>query len=734
MALPKLYPSYALNPLLNKEKLFQFTPPASIDSNSPLPPLPSEWLAELENFCRKQKSDLTENCFNRHLAFFTIDSVGISMSPSISLTEGLELIYRRLQGDLDHLLDPLSESDRMAIIAKLIEDIDACTDGFKNRVKHITTAFEIPGNLPQLIYQVRKGLVENVSASLTGEIHAWNRATKVAAAEGIGIKANFDKDIHNGNLPEDKIVCALEKEFKEKYVPFYLPTLLVDQLRGLLTNRGYTGPEQEGYAVGVAGRIAEQIKCYLSKEIVEGMDWKDFFITNENDDFNIVIYDLNWKIIRKCFFQTLSHERYFTQQPSQEAIHNLLDCACFSNLFSTDNDLLGIESKCFNSNSILQLKKIKTEFPGFWRKLRLGFQSNPDLRKNLLLLFSELEKAPLNFSTLETIVSLFDLDLISLINDGSLLDSSAKLIQKETNNYNTLMLAASSSSNGLNCLLNFIAEHPTLIDKATLQQMFLQINRDGWNALMLAAASSSNGLNCLLKFIAEHPTLIDKVTLQQMLLQKITNVHNILKQLSMFLLLLNPFLVLNPFLARGINLDLRKLRFAIESNGWNALILATHYQPEGLNVMLKFAAEHSDLFDEETLKQIMAKNTGYGWNFFIMKALLEKYLDRKAQGITHTTTFPTGFFTYNSGYSTQEKEIAAFKLKEILETGLEEPDLLKNLGSLKQSHSSALSNGRLGCLFDLCYKIASDETAVVKVRNIIKESREESSMILRQNP
>jgi hypothetical protein len=116
----------------------------------------------------------------------------------------------------------------------------------------------------------------------------------------------------------------------------------------------------------------------------------------------------------------------------------------------------------------------------------------------------------------------------------------------------------------------------------------------------------------------------------------------------------------------------------------------------------------------------MAKNTAQGWNLFIIKALLEKYLagisDRKAQGITHTTKF----FQYNCGYSTQKKEDAALKLREILATGLEESESRKNLIDLKQSHP-ALSNGRLGRLCDLCCKIASE----------MKESREACSMISR---
>lgn len=58
------YPLYKLNPLINKEKFFQFTLPVSIRHQLLLPPLPSEWLVELENFCREENSNLKKNCFD----------------------------------------------------------------------------------------------------------------------------------------------------------------------------------------------------------------------------------------------------------------------------------------------------------------------------------------------------------------------------------------------------------------------------------------------------------------------------------------------------------------------------------------------------------------------------------------------------------------------------------------------------------------------------------------------
>lgn len=229
-------------------------------------------------------------------------------------------------------------------------------------------------------------------------------------------------------MSEEKIVYALEKEFKEKFVPLNLPILLADELLGLLAKEGYIGFKQNGYVPCVAERLAEHIKCYLSEDIVKQMDWRDFFIINENKDFEIFIHDLSWKVIRECFVKTLLDKNYFTQIPSQQCIYNLLDCAYFSYLFFSDEHLLGIESQYLNGDSIFHLQKIKTDFPTFWQNLRLGFQSNSDLREKIPLLFTQLEKALLNLRTLEEIVSLFDLDLMSLINDDSMDALARKLI------------------------------------------------------------------------------------------------------------------------------------------------------------------------------------------------------------------------------------------------------------------------------------------------------------------
>jgi hypothetical protein len=503
------------NSILNKEKLFELAPPKKIITSGLS--LPKDWLTQLEKLCREVERELPSHCFNKHVG----DTVDYPLKPI--LIEELQLIYYRLNGDFDASLGPLSESDRCTIISKLLEEITLCTEGFHNRINDIADALSKPNSLPELLYLVRIGLVKNLAVAQIKEIHAWNKITKIAANCGLGIKANFHDDPHPGNLSlkDKEIACALVKEFKEKYVPFNLPILLAEQLRGLLCEEGYIR-ESDGYTVGVAEKIANRINCFFSYK-VKISDWEDFFIIDkdeENDFTNPCIRKLNWQLIRKSFFEVLVQEAYFTRPPS---IASLLDCAYSSELghtIPTDIEARYI-TELFQKSDYRQLRKIKN-FQQYSEKLK----QHPDFTHNTGLLIIDIVKTPFSCHC--------KLNLLQTLKPAGVNPSNLyaliRTLKKQEKAVRALTTAAQRQpgvvSSVVSPLLNFISDHSHhsdhtgKFDSQTLAKLLLEKDRDGNNLLMLAARYGSEILKPLLGFISNYIDEFDSKTLAEFFLKK----------------------------------------------------------------------------------------------------------------------------------------------------------------------------------------------------------------------
>jgi hypothetical protein len=715
--------TYKFDPILNKEQLFQLTPPACINFSN-LPKLANDQLVQfLASQCQKLDKNVSKQVLYKHISDTAYPSASL-------LIEQLQLIYYRLHGNLDPSLGILSVSDRTAIISKLIENISQCTEGFHNRVNDIVNSLERPRCLSELLYQVRSNLVKNLATTLTAEVHTWNTVSKVAVASGLGIKANYANDPHSGGLPNINIFHALKKEFEEKYVPFNLPFLLAGQLRSLLlVEIAYTGPKKNGYTVGIAEKISLRIKDFLSKEITHATAWQDFFIIDETTDFDIVIRDLNWKLIRKFFFITLSQENYFSCVPLVENINSLLDCARFSKLFS-DNNLLGIEGEYitehFEKAGYAQLNQIKAHFPVYWKKLK----SYPKLIKQIPIVINQLEKT----KSYNDFANQFNLVLLILefssVNEYHIPDLLIKLIKINRYGWNALMVAATHyHASAAKSILEFITQHRDQFDQKTLAQMFLERTVYDENALLIATRYQSVAAKSILEFIDQHNEQFTQKTLTQMFLTTNWEGWNAL----MLAVRYRPDLTKSilEFIAQHSEQftpkTLRQMFLTTTEDGSNVLMLAARYQPDSAKSILEFIAQRSEQFAQKTLTQMFLATTWEGWNALtlvvryqtdiaksileftdkLLKLSLENYLadlaNRKEQNITHTTRF----FKFNFGYSTQEKITTAQKLK----TTLEKSNAINSLLSLKKAYP-ALNNGRLGHLFQIYCQLASNEALV----------------------
>lgn len=320
-----------LNDALNVERVLHYAPPPMI-VHSKIKEPPADWLAQLEAMCCKLNPSLV-NPLQKHIgenATYTLKK---------ELLDQLKLIYQRLSGDLDSQLGKLSENARSGILMKLIEDVRECTAGFHNRVHSIIASMKQPSSLAELLTKVRQSMVENVGASLTGEVHAWNKVTRLAKLNGYGVSVNFDSDPYAGNLNDDKVLSALKKAFESKVTPFTLPILLGDELRGLMAGLGYVG-RKEGekdddrtYDISEAKAMAALTQRCLVNPNAESAgdavkaaapkgDWYTpyFMIESDEDEICQYIRDINWPKIHRLFFEALSQEGYFKSQPAAKEL------------------------------------------------------------------------------------------------------------------------------------------------------------------------------------------------------------------------------------------------------------------------------------------------------------------------------------------------------------------------------------------------------------------------------
>jgi hypothetical protein len=116
-----------MDPALNKNLVFAYQPPPDIDF-SKLPHLSKNWFSDLQKIIYQADKQLSTNVFDKH-----VGETSDYRAKKI-LTKQLQLIYHRLQGNLDEELGKLSEDNQQALLSKLTEEVIHCSEGFHNRV------------------------------------------------------------------------------------------------------------------------------------------------------------------------------------------------------------------------------------------------------------------------------------------------------------------------------------------------------------------------------------------------------------------------------------------------------------------------------------------------------------------------------------------------------------------------------------------------------------------------
>lgn len=626
-------------------------------------------------------NDLAEKlaliCGNKNLSYFR-QHIGSNYPQKKSLNDALQIVYYRLNGDLDSTLGSLSPSEKGLLIMKLTEEIDKCTPGFHNRVNTIVESFHQPQNFSELLYLVRKHLVEKTAISLTNEVHATNRVTVVAHENSLGIKPNLSSDAFYGKLKDNVISIALQSEFQNSYTLLNLPSLLVDTLRGILIEIGYSGAKEksESYTVGCTDSEVEKlttlIKRYLPSSDFQTTDWPNFFII---DDESYLILDINWKFIKQCFFDQLLQDKYFAIASFDDFSKNLLPLLSYKS-----------SQRC---NYLMELAHY---WPESLKLLFYYLQNHPgevteEIKKQLIPLFFAKNKMGQNAVQL---AAQYHPDSLIV-----LLDFIDINIDKFDLDFTDLMRAEKYHPGSLKIILDFTEKHLTPADQQTIQAFFLQKNDIGWDIFINTAQNQPKTALSILNYIIKHQEIFKPSTSEGKPLFE-QNLVKIQQGLAILIATEKPdiehintlltFISLYPKLLTSTPKKLAPFIFNSLAIIHDKKIIDAVFDSYAPLLLNYFSIDYFTLHN---------KNLSY-----VMEKLLCAYSTELITRKNHQITYTTQFFKQYVGYSTDEKWQALHALMAVMENSppCEKAEKLKTL----KSKNPALNNGRLSQLFKAC--------------------------------
>lgn len=660
---------YKIDPAFNKDLALAYQPPPLIDVAT-LPTLPKNWLNRLKKIICEADSTLSPNCLNKHIGN---DS---SYRAKNILREQLQLIYHRLQGNFDSKLGKLSLNDRQILISRLTEEIGSCTEGFHNRVNIIVDSFPQPRNLAELVYTVRKSLVENVAAELTNEVHAWNGISVIAQADGFGIKANFPDDTYSGSLPQATIRRALQENFAKYFTPFLLPSLLINAFKELVPELEFEKKNQNGLCVQTQEKIISLTKQFLPEYINEApknakdsKHWINYFkkIPSEKNSLVFSFSDVNWEKIYQSFYSALLDKKYFTQPK----INTLMDSAYY-HLFIDKKAFTSLEplSQLFNEHQyyslLTQLVELKARFPNFYKE---NLYKNKVL-KNKCLAFNEFLIQQLKISkqySAEIMLGFSLMFRLELRRETYKINQIAEsLLVTNKSGFNLLMLGALNNLELVKDIFDFLKKYEAIISPEITEKMLLMKNRDHCNALMIAANKQREAINTIFGFLKTHIGCFANDTVFKLFTQQqkkdnytaltltacnnpdlFNSIFNFFKEnlngenfrkllfpensngacTALMLAIKNKAdtsLSILDYIAKNTNrfdpATLRAMFLEKDQNGCTILMLMIRHYPEMLTIFLKLLNKHSMLFHESFLSSLLLEKNSESYNFLMCAA------------------------------------------------------------------------------------------------------------------
>jgi len=611
---------YQINPAFNKDLVFSFQPPPTIDI-SILPKLPDDWMDDLQKIICRTDDALPKDILNAHLGETS------HYVAKKKLSNQLQLIYHRLQGNLDSELGTLLADDRKAIIVKLSEEIIYCTEGLHNRANIIVDSFHKAQNFAELLCVVRTNLVKEVAQKLSTEVHAQNHVELIAAYDGLGIKVNFPEDKYVGALTDISIRRALQQEFYHNFTPFHLPYLLINTFRELIPEFEIEKNHKDGLTGQTIEKITALIKCFLPAYINEKPNnpnyWQNYFKKNSDEDYFSIV-NINFEKLYRSFYYALSNQNYL----KNPQINTLLDCGYYDLFLRKKNSLspklliCKLLSEERHAELLEQLAELNARFPNYYKE-ECRITTTAHYRDRFINYLTQHLKISREYS--QEIMLGFSLVIRFSLSKNNCYDiekiAASFLIQNKAG-FNLLMLGALNQPILINDIFSFFKAHKDILDDKIAEKMLLMKNKANLNALMIATMHHSDAVTMILDFIESHIQDLDNNLLQEFFLEKQANNYNVLmlaasKQAESTVTILG---FLTTHISRFANDTLRKLFTQQQKDNYTTVTLTARDHPALLKNIFSFISNHIK-FDREALGKLLFPENSNGTCTALMRAV-----------------------------------------------------------------------------------------------------------------
>lgn len=328
----------------------------------------ANWLDQLVDMVDVGEREDLRRGLNRHNAY--------NHHANNGLRQSLRQLYIRLT-------DPnLNPELRQQILIGLPEGIDACGDGYQNRIQLFLQQLDFPNSLTGIIQLYREDLVNRVARNIVGNayegVHIHNGITMVAART-YGTRCVRDNDYY-GNMGEGnpRTEPELRAIFNQQYTFFRTVDYIQNIIKGRLAFYGYNGRKDgmvqdrfgemvpNSYQDGEVEPIYQFIRQYcpnLPEHAI--MDSEDENCIFDIDEDTYAINDINWSRISKLIISSTKDLNYFNFNAEDQHGYDLLmdseqaleagDLLSINSIFGSFGELLLF---CENNNFLSPARKI----------------------------------------------------------------------------------------------------------------------------------------------------------------------------------------------------------------------------------------------------------------------------------------------------------------------------------------------------------------------------------------
>ncbi len=326
-------------PYINENTAYRFKVTITEDS-LPAFTVPSDWL---------NKAHQLFPGLDKH----TLDAGQIAKGYSaykgrLDLVRSIKFFYGVLT---DYVMLPgidINESMKQVIKAKILEQIEACSEGFHNRINGLYGLFFVPKTISELLQRVRQGILTSIVTQDGDEVHRQNYLKLRASQLNYGVECPNSQDGYNGQNAWDAD-AVINQGFHECFQALPIVIKLNEEIKSvLISSFGYRGRlEGSDYDKGDYDGFRKYINDLFGTRFSE-QELFDF-----DEDCHVI--DLKWHLVAQTLWSKIKTDIFVLPKPLSNA---------FTILFEMP---LEAPNEATINRALVQIKPFVTSFENYQR-------------------------------------------------------------------------------------------------------------------------------------------------------------------------------------------------------------------------------------------------------------------------------------------------------------------------------------------------------------------------------